>query len=137
MKSPEEIENVLENLGRAWPGDGSITERVMRQIESAPPVAARPKRRRILMKSLLAIAASFLAFLAVWWAVEGSRGSLYAQVVDGVRKAQTIHITDYEQRERSRARQGFRILVQERRGISPGQLGLERRRRPATHDLPR
>lgn len=99
MKSPEDIENVLVRLGHAWPGEGSIVERVMRQIESAPPLAVPPKRRKILMKSLLAIAASFLAFLAVWWAIDGSRGSLYAQVMDGVRKAKTVHHTSYVQRK--------------------------------------
>ncbi len=92
MKSPEDIENVLGHLGRAWPDDGSIAERVMREIEAAPPAAARHNRRRILMKSLLAIAASLAACLAVWWAVDGSHNSLYAQVIDGARKAQTIHI---------------------------------------------
>ncbi len=96
MKSPKDIENVLQRLGSAWPGDDSIVERVMLGIKSTPPVAA-PKPRRILMKSLLAIAASFAACVALWWAVEGDHNSLYAQVIDGVRKARTLHITHYVQ----------------------------------------
>jgi hypothetical protein len=97
MKSREDIENVLQRLGRAWPGQDSIVERVMRRIESAPPVAAVPKQRRILVKSLLAIAASFAACAALWWAVEGSRNSLYAQVIEGARNARTLHVTHYVQ----------------------------------------
>ena len=30
MKSKEEIETLLEGLGKTWPGDGSIVEGVMR-----------------------------------------------------------------------------------------------------------
>ncbi len=57
------------------------------------------KPRRILMKSLLAIAASLAACVALWLAVEGNHNSLYAQVVDAARKARTIHIIHYEQRK--------------------------------------
>ncbi len=51
------------------------------------------------MKSLLAIAASLAACVALWLAVEGNHNSLYAQVVDAARKARTIHIIHYEQRK--------------------------------------
>jgi hypothetical protein len=95
MKSPEDLEKVLTTLGRAWPNDGSIVEKVMRGIEQVPPFAAAPKPRNILMKSILAIAASFLAVVALWWSAEGSRSSLYAQVMDAAHKARTIHIVSY------------------------------------------
>ena len=49
------------------------------------------------MKSLLAIAASLVACVALWWAFEGNHNSLYAQVIDAARKARTIHIIHYGQ----------------------------------------
>ncbi len=54
------------------------------------------KRRRTLMKSLLAITASLGACVALWWAIERNHNnSLYAQVIDAARKARTVHMTSY------------------------------------------
>lgn len=99
MKSSENIENILERLGSEWPEDGSIVEGVMQTIESPPPHIAAPKRRRMVMKSLFAIGASLVACVVLWWTVEGSHNTLYAQVIDAVHKARTIHIIHYGQRE--------------------------------------
>jgi len=96
MKSPEDIEKLLQDFGRAWPDGGSIVERVVQKIETPPPVAAS-KPRRVLMKALIGIAASLALLAASWWAIEGGRTSLYAQVIDGMHRAQTLHIIRYAQ----------------------------------------
>ncbi len=95
MKSPEEIEKMLEHFGAAWPDDSSILDRVMGQLRPIPARPAMFKTRRIIVKSLLATAASIAVCLVVWWASEGSQNSLYAQVIDAARKARTIHIIHY------------------------------------------
>ena len=97
MKSKEEIEKLLEGFGKAWPEDGSIVEGVMRKIESAPVRRNLPKRRRIIMKSLIGIAASVAVFAALLWGVLGDRNSLYAQVIEAVHKARTFHTIQYAQ----------------------------------------
>jgi hypothetical protein len=97
MKSSADIEQLLERFGSDWPGDDSIADRVMRQIEAAPPRLPVSKGRRIMVKSLLAIAASAAACVALWWVFQDNHNSLYAQVIDAARKARTIHITHYGQ----------------------------------------
>lgn len=97
MKSPEDIEKLLEGFGKSWPDDDSIVDRVMRKIESTPVRQNLPNRRRIIMKSIIGIAASVTVFALLWWGVEGSRNSLYAQVIDAVRKARTLHISQFAQ----------------------------------------
>jgi hypothetical protein len=96
MKSSDKIEELLARFGSDWPADGSIVERVMQTIESKPHVIASYKRRRILMRSLAAVAASLLACVALWWTMESNHNSLYAQVINAVHKARTIHITYYQ-----------------------------------------
>jgi hypothetical protein len=97
MKSPKDIEELLERFGSAWPDDGSVVDRVMHEIQSTPVVTILPNRRRILVKSLIGIAASLAIVALSWWGVLSDRDSLYAQVIDAARKAQTIHITHYGQ----------------------------------------
>jgi hypothetical protein len=63
---------------------------------STPPRPAVSKGRRIIVKSLLATAALLAACAALWWAIDGNRNSLYAQVIDAAHKARTIHIIHYE-----------------------------------------
>ena len=95
MKSPADIEKLLERFGSAWPDDQSVVDRVMREIHSTPARPAISKGRRIIVKSLLAIAASLMACVVLWWAFDGNHNSLYAQVIDAARKARTIHIIHY------------------------------------------
>jgi Subtilase family len=97
MKSQEDIEKLLEGIGKAWPEDGSIIEEVMRTIESAP-VRTKPSiKRMIILKSLIAIAVSVAIFAAIWWGVIDNHNSLYAQVMDAVHKARTLHGISYMQ----------------------------------------
>ena len=110
MRSPEDIEKVLKRLGSAWPDHASIVDRVTSEVNSsfrwdggatATPTGSKTviKSRRILVKSLLAIAASLVACAAMWFVWEGNHNTLYAQVVEAARKAQTIHIVHYGQHE--------------------------------------
>ena len=97
MKSREEIEKVLQRFGDAWPAGASIVDGVMREIHSTPARPVVSIRRRIIVKSLLSIAASLVACVALWCVVEGNRNPLYAQVLDAARRARTIRITHYGQ----------------------------------------
>jgi len=49
------------------------------------------------MKSILGIAASVAILVLLWWGFLSDRNSLYAQVIDAVRKARTIHTIQYAQ----------------------------------------
>jgi outer membrane lipoprotein-sorting protein len=97
MKSKEEIATLLEGLGKAWPEDNSIVEGVMRKIESAPVRPKLSKQMRIIMKSVIAIAVSAAIIAVIWWGVIDNHKSLYAQVMDAVQKAQTLHLIVYVQ----------------------------------------
>ncbi|MGA2799092.1 MAG: hypothetical protein ABSE63_16050, partial [Thermoguttaceae bacterium] len=93
MKSKEEIEKLLEDFGKAWPGDGSVVESIMQKIESTPVRPRSSKRMRTMMKSVIAIAASAAIFAAIWWGVIDNHNSLYAQVMEAVQKARTLHFS--------------------------------------------
>ena len=97
MKSTEEIELLLTRLGADWPAESSIVAGVMETVGSRPTAVATPKHRRILVKSLLGIAASLAVVAASWWAIEGNRNSLYAQAIDALHNARTIHVIGYVQ----------------------------------------
>ena len=97
MKSSKDIEKVLERLGREWPNDGSIVDRVMHEVQSTPVVPVSPNRRKIVMKSLVGLAASLAIVALLCWGILGDKNSLYAQVMDAAHKARTIHITYFAQ----------------------------------------
>jgi len=97
MKSSKDIEKVLERFGSEWPSDGSIVDRVMHEIQTTPVVIISPNRRKIIMKSLVGLAASVALVALLWWGAISDRNSLYAQVMDAAHKARTIHITYFAQ----------------------------------------
>ncbi len=97
MKSLADIEKTLERLGSAWPGDASIVHSVMQEIESLPAHPISPRRRRIVMKSLVGIAASVAILALLWWGFLSDRNSLYAQVINVVHNARTLHTIQYAQ----------------------------------------
>jgi len=66
MKSSEDVEKVLERFGSEWPSDGSIVDRVMHEIQSAPVVTISPNRRKLFMKSLIGAAACLAVAIAAW-----------------------------------------------------------------------
>jgi hypothetical protein len=93
MKSQIEMEQLLQRLGNEWPADRSLVDGVMREIESQ---SIRPKLRPLalplIMKSLLAIAASLAVLAVLWWTLHRDN-TLYAQAIDGIRRALTFHMT--------------------------------------------
>jgi hypothetical protein len=91
MKSPQETEQLLEHLGRAWPADVSIVERVMGQLERDGARCESATLGRPRMKSLLAIAASVSIAIALWWNFSPAEKSLYAQALAAMENARTIH----------------------------------------------
>jgi hypothetical protein len=97
MKSQEHIEKLLEGFGKAWPENSSVVKGVMQTIESTAVSPNLSKRRRIIMKSLIGIAASVTVFAVLWWGILGDRNSLYAQVMEAVHKARTFHTIQYAQ----------------------------------------
>ena len=101
MKSHNEIEDVLKNIGSEWPEDNDLLlNRVMSDIadrdSSGPKIVEVGSRRRMSMK-LLAIAASVTAMLAIWWEF-GTGGTLYADVSRAVRRARTVQAFQYVQK---------------------------------------
>ena len=90
MKSQIEVEQVLELLGNAWPADSSLADDVLRRIESQAVRLESRRTRWPLMKSLLATAASLAVLTVLWWTFRGG-STLYAQAVDGIRRAGTVH----------------------------------------------
>ena len=97
MKSQEDVEKLLTDLGKCWPNDSSLAERVMREIQSSKPRPKSSSKRRIIMKSIIGIAASVAIIASVWWGVLDNKNSLYAQVIDAVHKARTFHTIQYVQ----------------------------------------
>ena len=97
MKSQEDVEKILSDFGKAWPESGSIVEGVMQKIESLPVRQYSSNRRRIIMKSMIGIAASLAVIALIWWGVLGDRNSLYAQVIEAVHKARTFHTIQFAQ----------------------------------------
>jgi hypothetical protein len=95
MKSKEEIEKLLESFGKAWPADSSLAERVVREIQSGRMRPKSSNRRRIIMKALIGIAGCVAIFVAIWWGAIDNHNSLYAQVMDAVHKARTVHVIHY------------------------------------------
>jgi hypothetical protein len=91
MKSHVEIEQLLKRLGNEWPADNLFVDNVMRRIEAQP---LRPASRTIkwpLMKSVLATAASLAVVSVLWWKFHDNR-MLYAQAIDGIRRARTVQM---------------------------------------------
>ena len=99
MKSQEDIENILTDLGKHWPADSSLAERVVREIQSGRPQPKSSSQRRIIMKAIIGIAVSVAIIAAIWWGVIDNHNSLYAQVMDAVQKARTLHFISYVQRK--------------------------------------
>ena len=99
VKSAKDVEEILQRIGREWPDDSSLIESVMCAIKSTPIRPAISKGRRILVRSLVGLAASALiAIVALWtWDAMNDRQSLYAQVIGSVQKARTLHEIQYVQ----------------------------------------
>lgn len=65
------------------------------EVISTPVRPAVSKGRRIIVKSLLATAASVAACVALWLAFDGNHNSLYAQVIDAVHNARTLQMIQF------------------------------------------
>ncbi len=91
MTTPRDIEQTLQQLGRDWPADASIVDHVVHRIETTsvrPAVAAAPRQR---WRSWLAIAAALTGLIAAWWALAPVDNSLYAQALQAMEDARTVH----------------------------------------------
>jgi hypothetical protein len=94
MKSHEDIEKLLSDLGNQWPEDGSIVNRVMQTIDSAPASPILHKQRRILTRSLigmstclgLVIIFGIVSFLSLTTSIT------LAQVQEAIAKQGWLHI---------------------------------------------
>lgn len=89
MKSHEEVEDTLEQLGNAWPENDSLVERVLHGLETTPPVlATKPPRKRWVQRVTVCVTA-FVAF-AVLGLLFQSDDSLLAQARNAIRNARTF-----------------------------------------------
>ena len=90
MKSHEEVEATLEELGSAWPESDSLVERVLHGLETTPPpvLAIQPVRTRWVKRVAVCVTA-FVAF-AVLALLFRSDDSLLAQARNAIRNARTF-----------------------------------------------
>jgi hypothetical protein len=104
MNSEVEIENILERLGKEWPADDSLVDRVLGRIESGA-ICVEPRHAQLRVnKSFLAIAASLVLVAGLWWILAGGT-TLYAQVVNAIQRTRTLHMTTLVHADREKAAQ--------------------------------
>ena len=95
MTPKDPIDQRLERLGAALTPPAAFQEDVMGRIDplSLPGRHRRWRARRILMKSSIGIAACLAIALAAWLILSAVGGDpLYAQVIEAVGKARTVHL---------------------------------------------
>ncbi|MCH9653290.1 MAG: hypothetical protein K0U86_02500 [Planctomycetes bacterium] len=89
MKSHEEVEATLEQLGNAWPENDSLVERVLHGLETTPPVLATKQPRTRWMKRVAVCAMAFVVFVVLALQFK-SDNSLLAQARNAIRNARTF-----------------------------------------------
>jgi hypothetical protein len=104
MNTPIDIEEVLTNLGNDWPHDDSIANRVLERIESDAVSVELPRRMRMTVRAALAIAASLLVAIGLWQVMAGGN-TVYARVVDAIRRSRSLHMTGTVQIDEKKAPQ--------------------------------
>ncbi|MGA2059922.1 MAG: hypothetical protein ABSG67_05530 [Thermoguttaceae bacterium] len=94
MKSKEDIENLLEGFGKAWPEGGSVVKSVMQKIESTPARPYLSKRRRTVMKSIVGIATCLALGIIIWLIPFFSLtpAVTLAQVQEAIAKQKWMHV---------------------------------------------
>lgn len=89
MKSHEEVEATLEQMGNAWPGNDSLVERVLNGMEPTPPVLVTMPVQTRWVQRIAVCATAFVAF-AVMASLFWSDDSLFAQARNAIRNAHTF-----------------------------------------------
>lgn len=87
-----EVEQALESLGRDWPAGDSVVDRVMQGIETESVDVARRSIASWVIGPFAALAASVAVVAGLWWILSGGN-TLYAQVVDAIKRTRTLHMT--------------------------------------------
>ena len=104
MKSSEDIEKMLEGLGRAWPDDGSMPASVLRRVQSVPATVALPRQsgtvrilntwRWVMRSQVSRIAAVVVLVLAIagaaLWLHSGGATLAFADIVRPILEAKTL-----------------------------------------------
>ena len=102
MKSKEEIEKLLEGMGKAWPVEGSVVAGVLQAMESVPaPISkshvfkasifslwSNRKRSRVLVAISGSAAVIVVAFL--WTFLCWQNQLVFARVIEKVRQTQSM-----------------------------------------------
>ena len=127
MKSSEHIEHVLERLGSEWPNGASLIEGVMRDIESTAVRPLASKRGRILMKSLMGVAACLALGIVVWLApfFALTPAITLAQVQAAVAKQKWLHVKYDSGEERWTTMDGSREYIRGAQGILGNAQGAK------------
>ena len=89
MKSHEEVEATLEQLGNAFPENDSLVERVLHGLETTPPVLATKPARIRWVQRVAVCATAFVGFAVLAWLFR-SDDSLFAQARNAIRSARTF-----------------------------------------------
>ncbi|HLA86244.1 MAG TPA: hypothetical protein VJL29_15760 [Thermoguttaceae bacterium] len=94
MNSDRQVIDTLEQLARDWPADASLVDCVMSRLETdAPATLIRPRPlwfRRSLLSGAMAVAIVIVVGMVIVWG--GNTNSLYAQVREAIRRANSLHV---------------------------------------------
>jgi hypothetical protein len=98
MNDLRTLERQLEQLGRELAGDADLPRGVMDRIRETRPHARtlsadRTPRRRSRWQAPLAVAASVMLCVGVWWLSRPA--NLYARVMAALAEAKTFHVTGW------------------------------------------
>lgn len=100
MPATNDVEQLLVQLGRDWPAEATLVDRVLDRLGDGPPLMSKPplspgRRRWPRRLPQWAAAALLLLGLGVAWWLAADPGSLHAQVADAMRRARSLYVAGY------------------------------------------
>jgi hypothetical protein len=97
MNDHQFLEEQLEQLGRELAGSADFSQRVMTRVVDRQPIALNSPqmkpRSRSRWQAPLAIAASVILCVGVWWLARPA--NLYARMMAALAEAKTLHVTGW------------------------------------------
>ncbi|NOY30516.1 MAG: hypothetical protein GXP28_10185 [Planctomycetes bacterium] len=98
----DNLQQQLTQLGPKWPRDEHFVDSVMARLAEAPCLATNPHRSKSrIIRFSYWIAASIIVCIGLWWTsdLQSSGNVLYAQVMEAMKKVQSLHAVVYMQTE--------------------------------------
>jgi hypothetical protein len=112
MEPEKNIENQLEQLAQAIPSGTSFVDGVMNRIETSSdnvhkqPIYISFVRRIFMRNPILKFSAAAMILIALLILYSTTNSTLYAQVIKAMKKAQTVHATNYHLQEANMVKTG-------------------------------